>query len=265
MAFLGNGFWEPHTSSIDFCEPNYAVSNYIAEPHNTWSSLLIAAMGLIGVIYGNPGHDLAVTAMFGVLFVIGLGSAALHCTLHWLPQSSDEIPMLWQMLTFLHSVIVIFQQGKKENRRMIGLLFATLAIIQTYFYYQYQSIYIVFIISMIVYSILVVVSTCWLSFESKDRRSNEIRWWLWKWAFSSYALFGFILWVIDMNYCDALMPTYRNILGGMTLHILWHIFAGLGSYLISTQLCAIILQKSGKEIQLAWKCFLPICQFKEKR
>ena len=49
------GFWSPHTSSIDFCEPNYAHTSHVVEPHNVWSSLVgLSLVGAFGLKYGNP-------------------------------------------------------------------------------------------------------------------------------------------------------------------------------------------------------------------
>ena len=90
------GFWEPHTSSIDFCEPNYALSPYVAEPHNALSSLLgISLLGLVGIARGNPTGETRFYLLYLVLTLVGLGSFALHVTLHWAPQSSDELPMIY--------------------------------------------------------------------------------------------------------------------------------------------------------------------------
>ena len=35
------GYWGAVTSSVDFCEANYALTSYVAEPANTLSSLII--------------------------------------------------------------------------------------------------------------------------------------------------------------------------------------------------------------------------------
>jgi dihydroceramidase len=67
------GFWEPHSSSVDFCEPNYHLSKYIAEPHNALSSLFISLVGFIGMLYSNPLGEWPFAILFGHLFVIGLG------------------------------------------------------------------------------------------------------------------------------------------------------------------------------------------------
>jgi dihydroceramidase len=90
-----SGFWgPPHTSSIDFCEENYAVTPFVAEFHNTWSSIPIAFVGLFGYLYANPTKEVRFSVMYLVFFVIGLGSVMLHATLMKFPQSFDEIPMV---------------------------------------------------------------------------------------------------------------------------------------------------------------------------
>jgi dihydroceramidase len=86
-------YWEPHTSSIDFCEENYLHSNYIVEIHNVWSSLLgISLFGIIGLIYHpNLNHEKRNLLAYWILVLIGIGSAGLHGSLHWIFQSSDEV------------------------------------------------------------------------------------------------------------------------------------------------------------------------------
>jgi hypothetical protein len=134
---VSDGYWLPHTSSIDFCEffheyiqmsmiiciviihtfhsfhdlllphspsitnlfvhtfpytgeANYAHLNSIVELHNTWSSIAgISLFGLIGLWKGNPTREIRYSLGYIILFLIGLGSAGLHGTLHWIFQSSD--------------------------------------------------------------------------------------------------------------------------------------------------------------------------------
>ena len=47
------GFWGPVTSSVDWCEHNYAVSYYVAEFFNCFSNLAIVAAGLLGLSFLN--------------------------------------------------------------------------------------------------------------------------------------------------------------------------------------------------------------------
>eukprot|EP00039_Didymoeca_costata_P031740 m.356321 g.356321 ORF g.356321 m.356321 type:complete len:80 (-) comp90136_c0_seq1:223-462(-) len=43
------GYWGRHTSSIDWCERNYAVLDFVAEFWNTVTSLVILFAGLINL------------------------------------------------------------------------------------------------------------------------------------------------------------------------------------------------------------------------
>lgn len=91
------------SASINFCEEDFAHSP-IAEPVNTASSLatypLLALFGLFGpAAHMAPRHVVSHVA----LFVVGIGSAALHTFLTRTAQSGDELPMLWW------AVIMAFQ------------------------------------------------------------------------------------------------------------------------------------------------------------
>jgi dihydroceramidase len=44
------GFWGPSTSSVDWCESNYEITEYMAEFNNTLSSLSLVLAGLLGLI-----------------------------------------------------------------------------------------------------------------------------------------------------------------------------------------------------------------------
>ena len=48
---VGNeGWWDPMTSSVDWCELNYMVTVFVAEWWNTLSSLAMIAVGLAGFV-----------------------------------------------------------------------------------------------------------------------------------------------------------------------------------------------------------------------
>lgn len=119
------GYWEPHTSSIDFCERNYGITKYVAEPQNVLSSLYgISLIGLIGLWYGIPNTGASSTRsastievlryklMYVILILIGIGSAALHGTLHWIFQSADELPMIYLTIS---AVYILLEQKHLDS------------------------------------------------------------------------------------------------------------------------------------------------------
>lgn len=89
------GFWDPVTSTIDWCELNYHYSIYIAEFCNTMTNIpgLIANAYLAYMTYqsGVPTRY-AMGYVSGMM--IGLGSTGFHSTLKWTWQLLDEFPMV---------------------------------------------------------------------------------------------------------------------------------------------------------------------------
>ena len=172
---VDDGYWEPHTSSIDFCETNYLHSSYIAEPHNLFSSLWgLSLLGLIGIYYGNPTGEIRFKIAYGILILIGIGSAALHGTLNWVFQSADELPMIYLVISAMYCLIELgdddditvpipspSQQKYNNNNNSnnnnkvlkypwLPRIFVVLGIINTLIYFRFQQIYIVFLLTFIV-------------------------------------------------------------------------------------------------------------------
>ena len=100
------GYWGEPTATTDFCEPNYAVSFYVAEFYNAFSSLPLCVVSVCGVrhcILMKLGVEQALC--YAVVGVIGLGSVAFHATLTREGQVLDELPMLWVILLFIAALL----------------------------------------------------------------------------------------------------------------------------------------------------------------
>ena len=80
--------------------------------------------------------------MFGVIFVVGLGSCFLHTTLDKIAQSSDELPMLWFNIVALYSLIELKTPRGSNKYSFAALGACFFAFIQTVIYYGFQDIYI---------------------------------------------------------------------------------------------------------------------------
>eukprot|EP00003_Mantamonas_plastica_P028039 TRINITY_DN6205_c1_g1_i1.p1 TRINITY_DN6205_c1_g1~~TRINITY_DN6205_c1_g1_i1.p1 ORF type:complete len:108 (+),score=23.91 TRINITY_DN6205_c1_g1_i1:36-326(+) len=88
------GFWG-FTASVNWCEPDYHVSPYVAEFWNTVSSAVMALVGLMGIINGiKAGIPGRFIWGYLALNVVGLGSMAFHGTLLFEGQAADELSMM---------------------------------------------------------------------------------------------------------------------------------------------------------------------------
>lgn len=139
------GYFEPHNSSIDFCESNYVYTPYCAELWNSLSSLIIA-----GIAYYFMMHSIKVTngpymeefllssekrrgmlfstktatssnydpsmvfqtyifqrylCFWSILTAVGIGSFLFHGTLQRWAQACDEVPMVIANVVYLYSLV----------------------------------------------------------------------------------------------------------------------------------------------------------------
>jgi dihydroceramidase len=260
--FDNGGYWET-TSSVDFCESNYIISKFVAEPHNAWSSLVLCFFGLIGLIYSNPMKELRVYLMFTIMFIIGIGSCFLHTTLDKLAQSSDELPMLWFNICATYSLIELKTERGSNKYRFASIGGYLFALIQTIIYFGFQDVYIVFLVT---YSSLVAVMAVWsyMLIDHKDKLIKRQRSFLWHNSLASYLIIGAIPWIFDMHYCFEMKPYYDSlpfIFKGMTLHVIWHIFAGIGTYYYIVLLVLVRSQTLfGAAATLTFKFGLPVVE-----
>ena len=115
------GYWGPKTSTMDFCEPNYEHSHYVAELYNTITSIPIFLVGLSGVLLSKSqrlGREQ--TLCYTMVAIVGIGSVAFHATLLRTGQVLDEVPMLWATLTLIYAAYQ--HRGDRRRRRAMGLV-----------------------------------------------------------------------------------------------------------------------------------------------
>jgi dihydroceramidase len=272
------GYWEPHSSSIDFCESNYLLSWKVVELHNVWSSVLgIAMLGVLGLYqsyrcnrksYNNigssspgsspgssPVSERRVKVAFAILILTGLGSAGLHGTLHWIFQSSDELPMIYFMLALLYcdaKVDSAVDDSAPETPKYPWLAPATIAaaVMNTVVYYRFQQLYWVFLVT---FTICVTVHIVWSLYLVRRSKSPVVRRIFVTMAIS-YLAIGSVAWVFDMIYCDSgvkeIADSLPGILKGMTPHVVWHLAAGLGGYCAVIQLVCCRCEALGLPISI---------------
>lgn len=242
-----DGYWLPHTSSIDFCEENYAHLKSVVELHNTWSSLAgISFFGLVGLWKGNPTKEYRYSLGYLILFLIGVGSAGLHGTLHWVFQSSDELPMIY-LVTLMNFMAVEFDSplGNPKYPKLTVIL-TILMLVNTLIYYIFQHLYLVFIAtytSISSYHLYLVYSLV-----HQRNKGGALSKKLSRWSVMSY-LGSFVLWLVDMFHCE-----FSKLGKGMTFHIIWHFGAGLGAYLgiVALENCRCVALGIPCELNYLW-------------
>ena len=143
-------------STIDWCELNYANSEYIAEYWNTITGVFLIVSG---VMFYNLNNDLIMTNniyirqnfkyIYNLLILVGIGTMLFHGTLLYPFQLLDEIPMILlasqyiQILLNLNIVQVMFNRNILFHLDNIIFIIPVLSIIISLSYFINVSLQII--------------------------------------------------------------------------------------------------------------------------
>ncbi|KAM4684330.1 alkaline ceramidase 3 isoform 1-T1 [Amazona ochrocephala] len=117
------GYWGPPTSTLEWCEENYAVSYYIAEFWNTVSNLIFIVPPIYGAIQTyKDGLEKRYLAAYLCLTAVGLGSWCFHMTLKYEMQLLDELPMIYSCCVFVYCLYECFKYKNTVNYPLLFLL-----------------------------------------------------------------------------------------------------------------------------------------------
>ncbi|CAF1509934.1 unnamed protein product [Rotaria sp. Silwood1] len=86
------------SSKVDWCEPNYVVSEYIAEFWNTVSNIFFFLVPPLMIFLFRPYSKRVangIAILWILVIIIGIGSVYFHATLSLVGQLVDEISILW--------------------------------------------------------------------------------------------------------------------------------------------------------------------------
>ncbi len=221
------GYWTQlgAPASVDWCEPNYVVTHYVAEWWNTLSSVPLVLLGLYGLwrCWGAR-HELEArfAAAFFSMAIVGLGSTAFHGTLLHVAQAADELPMIYGSLVLLYCLINR-RFGPSRRTRAWALGFTAYAVLFTVAYFTLKAYFTLFIVS---YGGLVgfLVLGSWR--VAVGDTGSQMHRSILKWAAGAYLGGVFLLWFPEHVFfaCDHPIQSVH-------LHSGWHLAAGLGTYL----------------------------------
>ncbi|KAJ2553315.1 hypothetical protein EV175_002985 [Coemansia sp. RSA 1933] len=224
-------FWGERTSTLDWCEENYAVSNHIAEFWNTLTNVTMVGIALRGVynsIKYNQGKR--VIAIYGAMLLVGVGSACFHATLKYTTQLLDELPMLYVCTVGFYSLVEIEKKTRYGWKLPVTLAAIQTIITLTYMFWLQNPVF-----HQVVFGITAFGAGLFAYKRLNDPRvSDEARQLLIRLFKLGHIcmLSGFLVWNLDNMFCERLR-SYRSYAGMpldavLQLHGWWHILTGYG-------------------------------------
>jgi dihydroceramidase len=215
------GYWGKPTAMIDWCEPNYEYSFYIAEFWNTISNLLFVLLGIFGLCQTlKQGFEWRFHMQFLGVIITGVGSAMFHGTLQLVHQQCDETPMVWTMLIAIYIIYdkEIRDAGLKDKVVIPTLIGLGIAFAVAHAYFRSNIMF------QVIFGTLATLNSvrlCMHYNQTKDPRARAVAR-----CYVRNSLIGFTLWLTDLNMCHHIEQLPVNPQG----HAWWHLFMGIASY-----------------------------------
>lgn len=213
------GYWGLRTSAVDWCEPNYTWSFFIAEFFNTTTSLPAAVLALNSMYltykYGYSKRFFVVNMMVAL---VGIGSAAFHGTLLWTGQILDELPMVYTSLACLYAVLEM-ESDKKPIYKYSAHGLTLFAVVFTGVYLYLPDFFIFFLVGFIL-SILTLVYHLSKIYRRPTTLTHQKIF-----IVSSMGLYigGWLFfWVPEVLFCGQLQQ--------FNLHAWWHVTSTFGAF-----------------------------------
>lgn len=219
------GFWLDRgaAGSVDWCEPNYVHSHYVAEWWNTLSSLPLVILGIYGLVrvLRARGVEPRFAVAFAAMTLVGVGSTAFHGTLLKSAQALDELPMIYCGLTFVY--LIVNRQLETRHHRIWQLGLGLYAALFTVVYLTFQAYFVFFIWSYAAIITALVLLSARLAFGPEGSAMHR---WLFGISAGSYVGGVALLWMPEhvLLACDH--PAQA-----LELHALFHITSLIGTYM----------------------------------
>jgi len=283
------GYWDPVTSTLNWCEEDYYATYYSAEIINTLTNLMFIWLAYEGVKSClKHGHDTVFTVAYIGYFLVGIGSFMFHTTLKYPWQLVDELNMIYTTCLMVYAGL----SYSRSKLIQIGLaIFLSLfcAFVTIYYHYLqdptfHQRVYAgltFFIVFRSMWEMEYALRPSLRKSTEEDRvwrehyclpvltkeqqryeneRDSKILKNMWILVAFGITMFlgGFGLWAIDNVHCSNLRSIRRDVgmPWGFVLegHGWWHLMTGIGAY------CYIVwgiwlrhvLNKKQEQYHLVW-------------
>ncbi|KAI9353905.1 ceramidase, partial [Obelidium mucronatum] len=244
------------TSTLDWCEENYAVTQYIAEYYNTLSNISFLIVSVFGLktLRELRVEELRDYLALGSLVVVGIGSTLFHGTMQFHAQILDEVPMI-----YVNSLAVLDRQ---ENNAL-AILFTILATIISVMYYitkdnEFFGNCHASLVVVLIFAPPVQLKRLYQKFGKYHPEETFSNLWKVYWYSIITYLGGFGLWSFDNRHCLVLRSAKEKVgfpaNALLEFHLWWHVFSALGGYGVVILLCWMRLIALGRwDVNAEWK------------
>mmetsp|Transcript_29704 Transcript_29704/g.26270 ORF Transcript_29704/g.26270 Transcript_29704/m.26270 type:complete len:293 (+) Transcript_29704:211-1089(+) len=239
---IQHGFWGPVDASLDWCEPNYIITPYIAEFWNTISAIPMFTWSLVGwyLCYRSGVKESRFKILLASLGFIGIGSVCFHGTLRFSAQLLDELPMMIASYCSLFCALEI-EKNKPKKRVIIGCFVGMIFQGLSYAIFKWYIIFIVGYSIVMITQIIIIFSHIFADFRNKGWNSQS----------TWFAIIGLVmilssctLWILENAFCEQL--------GKFKLHAVWHVFGGYGLFLFDLLLILLRGEYLKKQTNIKW-------------
>jgi len=215
------GYWGPRTSAVDWCEPNYAWSYFVAEFFNTMTSLPAAFLALQGLYLAYKyGYEKRLWAVNFFIGLVGIGSAAFHGTLLYTGQIMDELPMVYASLALLYAVLEM-ESNEKPIYKYLAPLILGYGAVFTGVYLYLPDFFIFFLVGYI-FGILTLIYRSIIIFRRPETLYHQKLFIVL--AVSFYVGGWLFFWIPEILFCDQLQM--------LNFHSLWHVTSTIGGFVM---------------------------------
>ncbi|KAL8172246.1 hypothetical protein V2J09_024050 [Rumex salicifolius] len=213
-----SSFWGPVTSTTECCESNYVYSSYVAEFFNTISNVPVIILALIGLINALRQRF---EKRFSILHIsnmaLAIGSMIYHATLQRVLQSSDDTPMLWEMLLYIYILYSTDWHYKSTMPTFLFLYGAAFAVV-----HALVHLGVLFKLHYALLCLLCIPRIYKYYIHTNDVKAKRLAKLYW-----ITLVVGSICWISDRALCQQFSSWHFNPQG----HALWHVFMGFNLYI----------------------------------
>lgn len=268
-------------STIDWCEDNYAISNYIAEYYNTYSGIFIALSAFAFKIRYNfilDDYNFIIYSsyfqkIYQLLLLTSIGTMLFHGTLLFPFQMLDELPMLYISIEYSKFLLNYYKNNAKHfsfDEKIIGnfrlkdilvpfYFFEKMIYLIPLFYGLHNSLQILhFHITLKYFEILVFIllyktsqnfnRIAFLKISESQNKVNNIE--LFKYKIKKYTdlrkmrklnVNAGLVLYISSMLMWATENVFCENVRHLQLHMIWHILSSMGIYCLNNIMMSNIL------------------------